>query len=582
MNLLDAINAPFVNDEVYETLKLHGYVIDRNSSYELVSSPRVILLSLDNDYNSTIRQLGYRLSYNTVYFDEYEKRELKNILLENNFVFDNSTWTLIFSDPTFFIASLMNDYEQTLFYMRNCTLQTILTRHEIEQIKEIFMDHDFVYTENSSKFLKSLSCAFLASLEKDGWETLIHYQYNKRMNDDQKDKVFEALKKNISGYNFFPYEVLTDKYILEKIILDDDELDFICTVLMDERRSYSYEDEQLLLKYLNSKNSTIEEELVNMYEKGYDRYTMSLMQMLSISFYIKKRLKEFDISGLKVNLFKYFQRHDGRVLSGLYRPNEILLGISNYTGSIYSMIATLHHEMFHAIQIRDMSRCYIFNDEDIDIYYKDRILREFLGDEYYTLNYKYLKEEYDAEFKAMIETVKLFGKKDVLFFELAEYVREELTNKEVFLASKEKVMFENTSYRTWNRKRYHIDNLFDNIIKYINKNINNIDLDEFNYTYPFLKYEYIFKDNRFVKRSVKNLVKLLDMSEDETKRKIYAAIIKNKINVNKCLNALENRYQVELMIFDDLKESTKEYLIKILNEKTRKDQKYIKVSKKRR
>ena len=88
MNLEDALNAPFVSDEVYETLKLHGYVIDRNTSYELVSSPRVILLSLRNDYNYTIKQLGYRLSSKTIYFNEEEKNELKDVLLENHFIFE--------------------------------------------------------------------------------------------------------------------------------------------------------------------------------------------------------------------------------------------------------------------------------------------------------------------------------------------------------------------------------------------------------------------------------------------------------------------------------------------------------------
>ena len=582
MNLYEALEAPFVNDEVIETLKLYGYVIDKNTSYELISNPRVILLSLNNDFETTIRHLSFRMLSKDIYFSKEEKEELKDILLANNFIFDNSNWILIFSEPTFLLASLKNDYEQTIEYVRNCEFKSSLNEDEIKEFKQIFIDHDFVYSEDSNKFLKSFSCAFLASLENDGWESLVQYNYNQNMDNNQKDAIFNALRKNMVGYNFYPFKILKDPYMLEKIILNDDELEFIANSLFNERKDYSKEDEIRLLKYLNSNKSSIEEELVSMYEKGLDRYTMNLMQMLSLSFYIKKRLSEFGLSDLKINLFAYFQKNSERLLSGLYRENEIMLGINNYNGSIYSMLATLHHEMFHAIQIRDMKSVRIFNDEDIDIYCKDRVLRDFLGETYYKDNYKYLKEEYDAEFKAMIETVNLFGKEDVLFFELANFVKEELSNEELLLTSKNKVAFEDTSYRTIKGKKYHLDVLFDSLIKGINERIDTIDLDELFYTYPYLKYEYKYEDDTLIKRDMANLVFLLDLTKNETRQKIYLSIIKNRININKCFDALKNKEELAKCLTKQYKQETILSIKKLLETTFSRDEKYQEITDKKR
>jgi len=129
------------------------------------------------------------------------------------------------------------------------------------------------------------------------------------------------------------------------------------------------------------------------------------------------------------------------------------------------MIKTINHECAHAVMFKLIRNEDYEIDDEIEVYYKDKILRKLLGNEYYNDNYKYISYEFDAEFRALCMDSKLFGE-DRLNKKVDELYKSML-NEDIEYADSN-ISYIHLNSRMYQGKIYHINELFIETLKKAN------------------------------------------------------------------------------------------------------------------
>ena len=203
------------------------------------------------------------------------------------------------------------------------------------------------------------------------------------------------------------------------------------------------------------------------------------------------------------------------------------------------MLHIIHHEVNHAIQNKNVTQTNVDEDEDILEYAKDMVLSFEIDLTFSKKNYLSIAEEFDADFKAMIQTAILLKEEDSLFEESAKAFNRCLQESKIDL--------QNYRYkRNFKRGEKSLAQYFDDTIE-----LN--DLISVKDKYPILGYDYDFNTGK--RYTIEEL--LIKMKKSEGKdRRIYKCVIKSRCNAYKEgeEKASENLKKLKEMLKDDNKE----------------------------
>ena len=509
--------------------------------------------------------------------EKHNSNKILKELLKRNFfriseiilMIDSDIW--LFASQRLFYEDLFEEmlktnYEETLKLMEKHSykMNGLVENSNYLEITNILIKNGFS-SEDYKKISTIRSSPFLLTLLKNNVkQTLIE---NDSCDLDSLLRVSNAeiIKKLCDAFSDLrledlPKAALENKQILSHYIKDKNKATLILTVISS--LSYSKENEIELLKMFNNKYSSVEEIIKNMYHKENNkrRDNMTIYEILALQIYAQKYLKKAGIDMCDIDMFKYSgEKKYGRASQMGLTP---CISVMNHNNSVLEFVRILHHEMAH-IQQRKMIDSMDLK-LDVDLYTKDTLLKavnkDFKDDfRYYNDNYSYLSIEYYAEYRSYLETAELFEEKISCYDKFKLDVKS-LPHEFIDL------MVENglpLYYYDVNRKGkdgsiIHINDLvelhLDNILK--DEELRNKIEDEA----PLILYEYdIEKDTIPRRRTIEQLVYLLNNSIDEKEKDIY-------------LMLLVNRFDGRKEKAEDVKSSVKQVKEMLLKEKISKKQ----------
>ena len=340
------------------------------------------------------------------------------------------------------------------------------------------------------------------------------YKYSNEFTPKDVEVVIKAFNEGVLSKSMLSSNYFTNSEIMEKLYINPD------TKLLLEKTSfkkylYDPKDEYKLLRILKKDN--LEEHIISL--KDFDRSELSLEDMLAIKFYALKVLNNNGINDYSVEVFDYSK---DKATYGAEQKE--LKRVSLYNGhdrSVYNMIKTLHHEINHAIQFKNIEEANFDDDYDLNYYAKDEILRDILGEDYYKDNYDYVSYEFDTEFKAKLLTDAFFG---------LDKGETSLEESKISLSKIEGNLKYSHNVNRINSKKKSVD-LDDIFIETVDKYyIELIGLNEFKRKYKSLTYEYEITKEGLRKYSVSEIVDFINKGKDKEK---YLVILKNRINPNR-------------------------------------------------
>lgn len=507
--------------------------------------------------------------------DEAQQKKLSTLLEKYNFVITPDNYHLVYLNEQFLISSLINDYEKTMEVASHLETSKIPSEDKNWNLLEnILINNYFVCTNETPLVFLQSPYAFIASCAIDPIQSLANFQYNKKSSIKEKEYIYQQglLNNDISpSYLNEPY--IEDDYMLTKFIQNPDELNFVKNVLLNKERPYSNLDEKQLLHLLNSSYKSIEEEINSMSEKNIDRIDMSIIQVLSLAFYAKKYLFQNEIDNYEVKTFNYCNNEN---VLGMHTQDAIYLFVDRTLNSmdVKSMIKTLHHEIEHAIQFKNISGLNIYEDSDIDLYSKDLLLFLIHGEKYINENYDTLTYEFDAEVKSLINASLLF-KETFNPNDLPKIVKE--TNG--LINKLQSTTQRRTSKRRMNAKKYNFDSLFDKSLKHY------IHSDKLNRSvvkrvFPIIAYDYDLDSKNVARRPLSDLVYELNSVDNKLEETIYLKLISRRID-----SRYDNQYQQNLDFLNYIIEEKEidapariklsKIIFEVYNEKNYENLKYI-------
>ena len=399
--------------------------------------------------NKKIRDRQYFEKF-SIDYKKYDTEELFNILVENKFVLDSKTSFLASSsyNPAFLLASLKNDRKKTiklinsdndllrapsfdLDYEEYKKFKEIITKHNInidtideeisnyiyyynieqgqtivfnEQIKDCVRYGDLKILLNCCKCLDNVQDKKLLNQYKEIiWQTLHLIPTNKA-------GVIESILRRTE--NILPMTLwdFKDKkhaeyhHSLDRIT--SDEFNTVINMLTKNDR-YSPQEESSVIKRLNYDPTpqSVEEAIKYMASENKTRFQLSFDELYVMQIYAKKILARAGIN-TKVDMFGYSSISNHR--GGFSKEIEKIYIYNGKEYSIRDMVRIINHEINHAIQHKNVREKKLMDDPEILDYAKDYCLRNILGEDYYNNNYRKISFEYDADYKAEIQTKLLF------------------------------------------------------------------------------------------------------------------------------------------------------------------------------
>jgi len=231
---------------------------------------------------------------------------------------------------------------------------------------------------------------------------------------------------------------------------------------------------------------------------------------------------------------------------GYIRNNESGIHLKNLYGTVSECIHTIFHETNHLIQNRNIREMNVEKDEDILEYSKEQFLRGMIKDmDYYNYYYRSISSEFDADFKATLQTQILLRPKNKKYENFAQKIDD---YRSLFPETTFGIKRDNT------RGEVCLDELFDEYLK--TNFFNNPDwtpkeqFEDINFLksqWPILLYDYDFENKR--RRSIEELVQCA-ITKDKKEKAIYLSIIKSRCNPYKVgeEKASENKALLQVAI----------------------------------
>jgi len=225
---------------------------------------------------------------------------------------------------------------------------------------------------------------------------------------------------------------------------------------------------------------------------------------------------------------------------------ELSVPLKNLYGTVSECIHTIFHETNHLIQNRNIREMNVEKDEDILEYSKEQFLRGMIKDmDYYNYYYRSISSEFDADFKATLQTQILLRPKNKKYENFAQKIDD---YRSLFPETTFGIKRDNT------RGEVCLDELFDEYLK--TNFFNNPDwtpkeqFEDINFLksqWPILLYDYDFENKR--RRSIEELVQCA-ITKDKKEKAIYLSIIKSRCNPYKVgeEKASENKALLQVAI----------------------------------
>ena len=453
--------------------------------------------------------------------NEDNKDYISNTLKQKKYIIDRKDMDYVSVFPELLLVSLENDFYKTCdilslnyrFYdLFSDKFVNLLSDQQIIRLNKSMLDKDDNYTEHVDYYVK---------------DRMNNYLINKIGGTDEE--FIKACSDCNYSLSSLPEGIVCEKGFLSKVFYDDKEVNFVLSEI-HSNKPYTRENELKLLEYLNSDFKTLEEHLVSIGDKK--RNAMSILEVMALEYYGKKVLKENLVDdNYSINAFIYSE--DSR---GAHSDSTRHIYISDYNCSVKSLLHTLHHECSHAIMHRIVYDGDVTMDEDIEVYSKDLVLRDLLGEEYYKDNYNVISYEFDADFRAYSLDSKLFKNKKSFNYKVND-LYERMMEKDIEYAEKN-IMYNKSLYREYNGKLYSLDELF---LKVMNEQDNTTIMNIITGHPALIEYEPVEINDRLVLEEVEfdKLVETALKCESMMSKKIYFKIIEKKCRLDN-KNAVKN------------------------------------------
>ena len=514
--------------------------------------------------------------------DDGESLELFNVLKDMNYTIANFEEypDLLEKNVNFLLASLDNDYEGTVAYLKQRyssgdrefivrAIKEIISEDEYDRYKDILTRHNFanngkeliyLYLDHNAlrvlseidvnKALTAMSIIdkpqlvipaysgaimlrnILNRIDKVNEDFIqddlcfrlmpsIEMVSKKRnINTPEGKYVIEAFNKGILPMSFISSSYFSNDEIMNRLNINSD-VKKILKKISSKFYKYDKEDEKTLLKILNK--NTLQEVLISIEDKS--RRKLSIEEVLSLELFGIKTLQENDLD-YRLDLFGYSDDYDEL---GSENNEDYFIELYNgHNRTVYELVKTMYHEINHALQFRHVMEADFFEDEDILEYAKDDILK-MRFDNYYKDNYNSISYEYDTDIKAGMLTDALFGDFSINDSYLA------CIN---FNSKYSKSMLRDLKEGGYNFQNKSLDFIFDLLI-------GSIKIDEdFLSKYKCLIYEYNFNERIPRRYSVSELVSKIVSNIDEEEKKKYLVVLKHSLDPRRNYKYKENRREL--------------------------------------
>ncbi len=541
-NFLNNIEGSYIRVLLSDNDSKRLYELLKDTNFKLSNYPRVaninfnfVLASLSNDFDGTARVLKEAFDRGDMeYIEQFTSHEISDeeyarykevilnhdILNVDSFVMYADYRALrVLSEIDVNMAAIMLGvrYDEETFL-------DIPSHYAMEILKNILLKKNEL---DKSNFFEDTYFR-LRNLILD----IPRNRYSNEFKEGDIDLILDAFKDGTLAMS-----MLSSNYLTRQDILDKLNVNHHTRVLLEKttfkRYLYEQKDEQYLLKIMK-KEESLEDVIVSLQHKK--RSELTLEEMLAIKMYALKVLNKNGVGDYSVEVFDYSKDKDTYGCEN--REHKRVSLYNGHDRSVYDMIKTLHHEINHAIQFKNIEEANFDDDPDINYYAKDEILRDILGEDYYKSNYDWVSFEFDTEFKAKLLTDALFG---------LDNPNKSLDEKMAQLEKIESSLKYSHSIKRVDKDKKSM-NLDDFFIKIIDKDyIDLIGLDSFKKKYKSLTYEYKIDENGIRKYSVEELSLLMNNANEDDKKR-YLIVMKNQLNPSrnkeweKNINVLEGLY----------------------------------------
>ncbi len=363
------------------------------------------------------------------------------------------------------------------------------------------------------------------------------------------DPFFQELTKYyINSYNFLntnQYEEII-KYCKDKLKIEKYENNYCSQKLyeyykiIEENRDVDDKTFSLIVNTYTffADFSNIEEYILKRLLEGTNKIPrctyINFFKQLGSKLYnreLKKYNKKGEVVFESINDTYFNKNHLGVYF---HFDEEIAISVGNLKQeNIIENLRTLFHEINHAKQ---------YNDEEYYNYDKNEIRKEiilhYLFEKKYKKNYWSFKHEYDAEYKARLDTTNFVRKYTLLEFDFP------------------KMKYYQNDLRIFNGELIHIDQLFDSIIKANSSLLKN--------DYCYFNLEYDENGNRYL---ISKFILEKSLTDDEHLIKYY-----NELIYRHCYSYKEILINIKdlICLIESDKEHAAEYknvLYDLINEK---------------
>lgn len=433
-----------------------------------------------------------------------------------------------------FLHLLESNYEETMkliegfdenYLFSSVNKSKFIDASDEKAVTKILAEHKFSDVLPYQLQMQHVPFSFVEALYIDQPRKIIRKLHSLRNCD--MDKFIQVHEDEL------PVNTLPIKYFLNRIN-DTYKRDLALSVMND---NYSKELENKLLKEMGSRNNSVEEEIVQIYKNNPQAHRNDLtpLELMAFNLYIKKKAHEAG-KDIKTNIFDFGCAGNARC-----SYDDLSINVLPVNLPLTSMLHCVNHEINHlkqSIQLENID----FTNPDIDVMAKDFFLREVsirvendakLDFNYYKANYFNESAEYDADFRAYMETVEMLGIKDDCY---EHYCKElyKLENIAQDVNPKvERIYYHNNTRKVDDHGKV-IEGHIDDIIEYVLENSAHFpyfDKRPGNKYYKLLDYEYdLTKTTSPRKRSVVELAKLLNSAQTDKEKNIYINLLANRVN----------------------------------------------------
>lgn len=382
------------------------------------------------------------------------------------------------------------------------------------------------------------------------------------MSNIEKNNLFETIISENIPITVVPHEVLSDPRFLNMYCasrnMDDSQKDILVHILSTQ--DYTPELEASLASILGyeSVDELISHNIINnpIYQnvdKLYRSRDMSddIIYLAAIKLRAIRTLRENGVTDIPFYLNVAINENESGNITAQFDP------VRKRTYTVYSPKSTLfdtqrdaRHECEHAIQYHNVKNCNIKKDPDIDFYAMDKVIRLIANKDrvtYYRDNNISLYDEFDADYKAHIDTYSLEQKGSTstsLIEDLKNEIRERRDRSKTILDHiASTVPYKLDRFRRYAGKSGDIEEIFVFAIEKCmsNPNLNWEEIkSRIDNEFPILNYKYNFEGGRVHKLTPFELVERLENATDEKEIEIYVGLIRNSISPRKDLECQKN------------------------------------------